>query len=299
MDYLWTIYGRKATKNCSNFAAEIERLKMNLITGTGLAAAYINYKRKKDAYDLAVLKQETLSASILAAINDYDSRKYYNVQQLDRDPNNRITDGIDGLKIVPVLNIGYTIDSKRYRVQTMLVLQNTTDRTINIVPGRAGTTAAYTLFSTFNLYNNPTFGHYGRLSLSIKPRQRVTLNIPLQGLSGGKTHTGDSIHDWMQDLITNKYTDGLFPRTEELDRLCDAFLEKSKYYGNGSKIKDIPAGMQILGVLTADVTIQYNDDVNKDIRKTDFRSCDGVCVWKGNWTSDKDNETPFTYFGVI
>lgn len=281
---------------------------MNIFGGIAFIAAFKRYKNAKKAYEAARAKSIAEQDALLAAIDSYewDNKKggsalsYY-----DRDP--ELGTLLEDLKIIPKLYFGYGsyLGKEFYNVKLEFDLFNVSNKTITIMRQADN---LHDFVASFNIC-----GHDGALgtgdlnyNIVIPANTGLIVTAPLGAFI--EEEKSSLIEDKIKNLFkrgSRKYTNGAFPKTDEMNDLFNAFINASKavlsqyskedaakirldnsLYPNYGIVKDLI----LTNVMSADIAFYYHDSENKSIRRALYYKVPGIVEWKGYKPEFKDNE---------
>ena len=249
---------------------------MSLLSVIATGAAFANYRKAKKEYETAVQEATDNNNAYLAAIEQYDNSKWDKLDEYDRrlyDPNVVCKDII----VIPVLNIGMLVGSK-CRIQPQLIIQNISEKeTVTIQKN----SLSYAMF----LYKSEqpiTGAYHAPFPIVLQPRQKITLTCPVwEVLSSDGAWTWDNWMDMISKSLAAKIAGGVVPITEELAKVKEAFRAANHIPGHANTELEWREGTVIMYALTANISFDYCDSENKDIRRALYEDVKGSCVYKG------------------
>lgn len=249
---------------------------MNILTAIGTGIAFANYRKAKKEYDQAVQEATDNNNAYLAAIDQYQNTKWDKLDKYDRrlyDPNVVCENVI----VIPILNIGMLVGQK-CRIQPQLIFQNTSDtETVTIQES----SLSYAMF-VYESEDPITGAYHAPFRITLQPKQKVTLTCPVWDvLSSGGQWTWDNWMNMISKSLAAKIAGGVVPITLELAKLREAFEGLNVFYSKPRLITSTPTGAVIRGALKANVSFDYYDSKNMDIRRALYEDVAGSCVYKG------------------
>ena len=209
------------------------------IIATG--AAFLNYRKAKAEYKQALLEDNT--DAILAAVSQYNSSKYNQLDIYDKDEFK--PKETDLFTVVPVINAGMMV-GKMCRIQGVALFVNNTDHIFEISELEIG----------LKLYGEDTLLYQGgNFRIGAKESREIKWVPNAVGSKGAHVN-----FDLFADEIDESLSD-VFPKTEALKKAEDAVITANHRGTHYPPIGLCSPNTIIIGTppcVTADCWIKYN-----------------------------------------
>lgn len=277
---------------------------MNLIGVIAAGAAFANYQKAKEDYKKVIAEEQALAASYLAAISTYNEHKWDEYDKYNKEIQDQNSE-VDGLQVVPILNIGnLSLGRKSCRVMLQLCFTNTSDKTISI-RGKF----AYVVY----LFKVPLLATvFTDKPITIKPKQQLYIQLAANNLLSKSKISADNFIEDVAYNIAADIVSGYYPITDEIVRLREYFTKNgvnsiTHVYGGNVQITTVKVGTILTGyynaesgdylglrkyladfdridkqpIVCADVSFEYCDNENKNIRRALYLETMGSAIYQG------------------
>ena len=236
---------------------------MGLFSITGTIAAIANYRKAKKEYEQACLEDNT--TAVLATIQQYNTSKYAQLDQYDKD--DYVPSENSNILLIPIINGGMMV-GKLCKLEFVLIIQNVSDIHYKFKDAEV----------TFKTYGEDLwYTQIGKFEL--KPRSQVTMRFVVD-----RSETATSK---VAKVLVKAFTDGMFPITEQLDKIREQIRRANQY---GSYVP--PIGLcrantcitslgQSVPPVSANVWFSYNGNKSGEQGVGQYKNVRGTFCYKG------------------